>query len=169
MHILHDANRPFNVNSLTEPLAITHYWAFSGQMLDFKLEPLEYIEETTGPTITVEANGFQFDIPVSWTLLAVERETYSVDTVPVMACATFEHELFLFNLNDQKLNTLTVKVVDFKERGVCYHPMIPKGMGMVIPIAKSEHNNQQSYYGIIASPYDLHRYIGGSSVGDILG
>ena len=78
MHILYDALRPYNVTSLTDPISITHFWTFSGTMMDFKLEPLEYLEETTGPTVTVEVNGLTFDMPVSWNVLAVEQDSYTV-------------------------------------------------------------------------------------------
>lgn len=169
MHILYDALRPYNVTSLTDPISITHFWTFSGTMMDFKLEPLEYLEETTGPTVTVEVNGLTFDMPVSWNVLAVEQDSYTVDTVPITACATFDHDILLFNPHDTKLVTTNIKIVDFNEKDICIHPMLPKGSAMAMPVAKVDRNNQRNYYSIIATPYDLHRYIGGCAVGEILG
>src|SRR5215217_29724 len=74
-------------------------------MMDFKLEPLEYLEETSGPTIRVRVQNLEIDLPASWCLVAVDRETYTIDSIPITACATFEHDILLFSPDDSKLVT----------------------------------------------------------------
>lgn len=169
MQILHEAARPYDINSINEVMSVSHFWTFSGSMLDFKLEPLEYLEETTGQTLTIEIMGKQLDIPASWNLIAVERESYTIDTIPVTTCATFEHDILLFSPADTKLVTGKVRVIDYKESASCIHPMVPKRSAMVSPVIQAPWHGQMVHYGIVATPFDLHRYIGGRAVGEILG
>lgn len=168
MHILSEVTRPYIVDSITSPMGVSHFWAFSGHMMDFKLEPLEYLEETIGPTIRIRVQNLEIDIPASWSIIAVDRETYTIDTIPVTACATFEHDIFLFSPNDSKLVTTKLNVVNFTERKSCIHPMIPKGSAMIHPTGPEISHGRSIFYGIVCGPHDLFRYIGGRTVGDIL-
>lgn len=169
MLILHEASRPYSITSLTDPLAVTHFWSFSGHMLDFKLEQLDYLEETTGPTLKIKVADQILEIPVSWNLIAVDRETYTIDTIPVTSCATHEQDILLFSPLDTKLVTAKVQVVDYIEAGTVIHPMIPKGSALVHPLFEAKYHQRMTYYNLVAGPYDLHRYIGGRTVGEILG
>jgi hypothetical protein len=169
MHILSEVTRPYIIDSITAPMGVTHFWTFSGHMMDFKLEPLEYLEETTGASIRIRVQNLEIDLPASWSLIAVDRETYTIDTIPVTACATFEHDILLFSPNDSKLVTTKLSVVDFEEKRSCIHPMIPKGSAMIHPTGPEMSNGKQIFYGIVCGPHDLYRYVGGKTVGDILG
>lgn len=169
MQILHDGKRSYIVDSITAPMGVSHFWTFSGHMMDFKLEPLEYLEETIGPTIRIRVQNLEIDIPASWMLIAVDKETYTVDTIPVTACATFEHDILLFSPDDSKLVTTRLNVVDFHERRSCIHPMIPKGSAMIHPTGPELLHGRSIYYGIVCGPWDLGRFIMGRTVGDILG
>ena len=62
-------------------MGVSHFWTFSGHMMDFKLEALEYLEETTGPTITLRIQNLDIPLPASWTLMAVDMETSALFTV----------------------------------------------------------------------------------------
>lgn len=112
MQLLSEVSRPYIVDSITAPMGITHFWTLSGHMLDFKLEPLEYLEETTGPTIRVRVQNLEIDLPATWNLVAVDRETYTIDSIPLTACATFEHDILLFSPDDSKLVTTKLAVID---------------------------------------------------------
>lgn len=169
IHILHESNRPYIIDSITAPMGVSHFWTFSGHMLDFKLEPLEYLEETIGPTVRIRVQNLEIDVPASWAIIAVDKETYTVDTIPVTACATFEHDILLFSPDDSKLVTTRLTVVDFSERGSCIHPMIQKGSGMVHPTGPEFSHGKSIFYGIVLGPHDLGKYIQGKTVGDILG
>lgn len=169
MQLISEANRPYIIENLTAPIGISHFWAFSSHMMDFKLEPLEYIEETTGPTVRVRIQNLDFDLPASWHLVAVDLETYTVDSVPVTAAASFNHNLLLFSPEDGKLVTTTATVIDYLKKGTCVHPAIPKGSAMVHPTGPELFHGRNIFYGILAGPHDLHRWIGGCTVGDILG
>ena len=171
--ILHEASRPYAITSLTDPLGVTHFWSFSGHMLDFKLEQLDFLEETTGPTLKIKATQGHFEqileIPTSWNFIAVDKETYTVDTIPVTACATHEHDILLFSPLDTKLVTAKVQVLDYIDSGVVIHPLIPKGSALVHPLYEAKYHHHKTYYNLVTGPHDLHRYIGGRTIGEILG
>lgn len=169
MQILSEVSRPYIIDSVSAPMGVTHFWSFSGHMLDFKLEPLEYLEETIGPTISIRVQNLEIDIPASWSLLAVDKETYTVDMIPVTTCATFEHDILLFSPDDSKLVTTKLNVVNFADKKSCIHPAIPKGSAMIHPTGPEISHNRYIFYGIVCGPHDLYRYCGGKTVGDILG
>lgn len=169
MQIMTEVGRPLMIDSLTAPLAVSHYWTLSGQMMDFKLEAMDYLEETTGPTISVRIHGMEMDLPVSWNVVAVDRETSTIDSIPLTACATFQHEIMLFSPSDCKLVTANMQILDYHPKRACIHPMIPKGAMMIHPTSMQDKLGKPVLYGIICGPADLHRFIGGKTIGDILG
>lgn len=169
MQILHEAGKPYIVDSITSPMGVSHFWTFSGHMMDFKLEALEYLEETIGPTITIRVQNLEIDMPASWSLIAVDKETYTIDTIPITLCATFEHDILLFSPDDSKLVTTHLSILDYNEKKSCIHPMIPKGSAMIHPTGPEILHGRNIFYGIVCGPWDLHRFCGGKTVGDILG
>jgi len=169
MQILCETNKPYIVDSLSAPIGVSHFWSFSGHMMDFKLEALEYLEETVGPTLKIRAQNLDIEVPASWHVIAVDRETYTVDAIPITACATFEHDVLLFCPTDSKLVTTKIKVLDLNQRGSVIHPAIPKGSAMVHPTGPERFHNKEGFYGIVCGPHDIYRYIGGMTIGDILG
>jgi hypothetical protein len=137
-------------------------------MLDFKLEPFIYIEETTGPTITVSVQNMEIDLPSSWQVLVVDEETYMIDCIPVAHCASFDHSVFLFSPQDGKMATAHMRIVNFSQQASCIHPSVPKGSALVIPTGPELLHGTPVFYGIVCGPYDLHRWIEGRTVGEIL-
>lgn len=169
MHILSEVSRPYHIDSLSAPLGVSHFWTFNGKMLDFKLEELEYLEETLGPTIKIKVHNMEMELPMSWSVIAVDKETYTIDSIPLASCATFEHDILLFSPDDSKLVTAKLSVIDFYDKKGCIHPMIPKDSCMVHPVTTMPHHGKNVFYGIVCGPNDLYRYIGQRTVGDILG
>lgn len=169
MQILHEGGRPYLIESLSAPIGVSHFWTLSGHAMDFKLEPLEYIEETSGKTIKIRVQNLDILIPASWHILGVDMETYTVDSIPVAMAATMDHRLFLFSPDDGKLATTTAIAVDYLPKAAVCHPMIPKGSAMVHPTGPEISHGKSIFYGIVCGPHDLHRWISGRTVGDILG
>lgn len=168
MQILSEVSRPYLLDSLTAPIGISHFWTFSSHMMDFKLEELQYLEETQGPTVRIRVQNLEIDVPTSWHVMAVDKETYSVDSIPIPACATFDHNIMLFSPDDSKLVTSLISVVDYFPKASVYHPMIPKGSAMIHPTGPELSHGKSIFYGIIIGPHDLYRWIGGKAVGDLL-
>ena len=65
-------------------------------------------------------------VPGSWNILIVDRETYTVDAVPVTACASFAHEAFIFSPEDGKLITSPIRVIGWDPKGSCIYPAVEK-------------------------------------------
>lgn len=166
--ILSEVSRPYLLESLTAPIGVTHFWTLSGHALDFMLAPLEYIEETTGSAVTIRVQNLDIVIPTSWYLLAVDMETYTIDSIPAAHAATMDHRLFLFSPDDSKLVTTTAMVLEYHRKETVVHPMVPKGSAMVHPTGPETSHGRSIFYGIVCGPHDLHRWIGGRTVGDIL-
>lgn len=169
MQILSEINRPYIIDSFTAPMGVSHFWTFSGHMLDFKLEETQYLEEIVGKTIRIRAQNLEIDLPASWHIMILDQETYTIDMVPIAQCASFDQPVLLFSPDDSKPKVGKVQVIDFQDRGVCIAPEIPKGSAMIHPTGPELMHGKQLFYGIIVGPHDCYRWIGGKTVGDIIG
>jgi hypothetical protein len=167
--ILNSLNRPYITDSLTAPIPLRHHWIFSGQALDFMMSEITYLEETVGPTVTLLIEDCEVKVPGSWNILIVDRETYTIDAVPVTACAAFEHQAFVFSPTDSKLITAPIRVVGWEPKATCIYPAVEKANGLVHAITAGISNGKSTSRGVIISPADLWRYISGKTVGDVLG
>lgn len=169
MQILSEVNKPYIIDSFTAPMGVTHFWTFSGHMLDFKLEETQYLEEIVGQTVRVRVQNLEIDIPASWYIMVVEKETYTIDMIPIAQCASFDQDIMLFSPDDSKLTTAKLQVIDFKNKGLAIAPEIPKGSAMIHPTGPELMHGRSIFYGIIIGPHDTYRWTGGKTVGDILG
>lgn len=169
MQILSEVNKPYIIDSFTAPMGVSHFWTFSGHMLDFKLERTQYLEEIVGQTVRVRVQNLEIDIPASWYIMVVEKESYTIDMVPIAQCASFDQEVMLFSPDDSKLTTSKLQVIDYRAKDVVVAPEVPKGSAMIHPTGPELMHGRSIFYGIIISPHDLYRWIGGKTVGDILG
>ena len=171
MIILSEINRPYVIDSLTAPLpqGSRFHWTFSAQQLDFKLTEITYLEETLGPTVTLLIEDSEVKVPGAWNILIVDRETYTVDAVPVTACASFAHEAFVFSPEDGKLITAPIRVANWEQKGSCIYPAVEKASAVVHAISPGKMHGKTTSRGVVVGPNDLWRYLGGKTVGDILG
>ncbi len=169
MIILNEINRPYILDSLTAPLPLRHHWTFNGHILDFTLSEITYLEEALGPTITLVIDDSEVRVPGGWNILIVDRETFSIDAVPVTACAAFEHEAFVFSPDNGNLITSTVRVGKWEPKGTCIYPAIEKAHAMVHPIAPGISHGKSVPRGVIVGPNELWKWIANKTVGDILG
>lgn len=168
MNVLNELNRPYIIDNLSQPLPLRHHWTFNAQQLDFMLAEISYLEETQGPTITLVIDDSEVKVPGAWNMLIVDRETYTVDVVPVTACTAFEHLAFVFSPEDGKLITAPIKVVNWDPKGVCVYPVIEKGQALVHAVTPGKLHGRVIPRGVVITPHDLYRYINGRTVGDIL-
>jgi len=168
MIILNEISKPYIIDSITAPIVLRHHWIFSGQQLDFTLNEVQYLEETTGPTITLQIEDSEVRVPGAWNVLIVDRETYTVDAVPVTACAAFEHLAFVFSPDDSKLITAPIRVINWEPKGICIYPAVDKANALVHAISPGVTHGKAVPRGVVVGPSDLHRYLSGKVVGDIL-
>lgn len=167
--VINEINKPYLIDSLTQPLPLRHHWIFDGHFLDFTLSEINYLEETVGPTITILVAECEINVPGAWNILIVDRETSTVDVVPISKCAAMEYLAFVFSPEDGKLITEPIKVVNWAEKGSCIFPSVGTGAAVVHAIAPGVLHGKQINRGIVLSPHDLWRWVGGKTIGDILG
>jgi hypothetical protein len=169
MNILNETNRPYVLDSVTQPIPLRHYWVFNAQQLDFMLTEIEYLEETEGPTITLLIDGSEVHVPGNWNILIIDEETYTIDAVPVTKCAAFEHQAFVFSPNDGKPIMEPVRVVNWSPKKTCVYPAVEKATALVHAITNGVSHGKTIPRGVIIGPNELWRHIGGKTVGDVLG
>lgn len=167
--VINEINKPYLIDSLTQPLPLRHHWIFDGHFLDFTLSEINYLEETVGPTITILVAECEIKVPGAWNILIVDRETSTVDVVPISKCAAMEYLAFVFSPEDGKLITEPIKVINWDEKDSCIFPAVGTGTAVVHSIAPGILHGKQINRGIVLSPHDLWRWIGGKTIGDILG
>ena len=168
MLIFPDYQKPYLIENLTGPVVPKHFWIFSGPLLDFTLAPILYLEETTGPVVTVDINNFKFDIPAHWNILITDDDTWQLDTVPLTACSNQKSLAYLMSTTDYNLRTSIVKVIDYNENKSLVHPLLQKGTALCHPVGKVTKYGKELDVMVVITPHDLYKFVGDKAVGDIL-
>jgi len=167
MIICPDWNRPLNIDSLDTPIVATHFWTFSGPMLDYCLSPITYLEETTCPLIRLKINEVEFDVPTSWFILVGDPDTYQLDTIPIASCSNSVQHAVIMSPDDSRWRLLPISVISFKPESACVHPMLQKGYGLQHPVGQVMLHEKNVLITITISPMDLYKFIENFAVGDI--
>lgn len=168
MLILTDYNKPYILTAIDSPIVPKYYWVFNANHLDYLISPLIYLEETTGPAIELEIDGFSFIVPSQWNILVCDKETMYIDTIPIANCSSHTYQALVSASNDLKFRTAEIKINDIFSKKTCVHPMINKGTMMCHPIG-TEKNKDDNMLSIMLGPYDLYsRYLNKMTVNDIL-
>jgi hypothetical protein len=170
MLCLPDYNKPYDISGLTDPVIIKHNWIFHAPSVDFMLNPITYLEETTGVAIKLRINNFDFWVPASWYILAVCPETYIIDTVSISTCASVQYQAFSFSPDEMKLRLLEIRVVGYEENVSLVHPMINKQTALVHPVGIShETYGKQHMLSVAIGPHDLNKLLESKVIGDVFG
>lgn len=169
MLILPEYSKPYILDSLTAPVVTKYNWMFNAQTIDFVLNPITYLEETTGAAIKVRINNSEFWVPATWQILVTDKETYQIDTVSIASCASIQHIAFAFAPEEQNLRTLDIMVLDYTENMALVHPMIAKSMALVHPVgpAIGGRVDTEMHLSVVIGPHDLYKHLAGKVVGDI--
>jgi hypothetical protein len=168
MLVLADYGKPYLIDSLTAPVVIKHNWIFHGPSCDFMLQPITYLEETSGAAIKLRINNSEFWVPATWQILVTDRETYQLDTVAIQSCAGVKHIAFGFSPEEMKLRTLDIMVIDYAEKMALVHPMINKGTALVCPVGPVMLNiEKQIQTSVVIGPHDLAKHLTNKVIGDI--
>jgi hypothetical protein len=171
-----EINKPYIIESTDSPIAVKYFWAFSATLADFILKPFTYFEDTIGNAVSVEINNFNFMMPSSWHILIIDPETSMVDTVPIASCAHQPSYAVLMtpSPHDQKQRTAKINIIDFHENEniSLVHPMVQKQHALCHPAglanAHFDNVNNEVHVGVSIGPHDLHKYLNGLTIGNIL-
>lgn len=169
MLILPEYNRPLIIDNLLAPLVAKYNWMFDAPNTDFVLNPIQYLEETSGSCVRIRINNSEFWVPSSWSILIVDPDTYQIDTVGISSCASADYSAFAFAPDENSLRTFDIMVLDFTENMSVVHPMISKGQGLVHPVGpmKWTSHGKELDFSVVIGPHDLHKFLANKVVGDI--
>ena len=169
MIILPEWSRPYIISAVNQPIVPQYYWTFSGTLLDFTLTPLVYLEENIGPTIRIEINGIEFDVPTSWHILVVDPETRTIDTIPVAECAHNEYKAMLISSINSKYVDSVINIIDLNPNDTSLvYPKLSKGTMMMHPVGL-EDGNEENVLNAVIGPYDLYdKYLKNVSARELL-
>ena len=168
MLALADYGKPYLIDSLTAPVAIRYHWIFNAPAVDFMLQQITYLEETTGAVVKLRINNFDFWVPSTWFILVTDRETYQLDTVSVQACSSTKHLAFSFSPDEMNLRTLDIDVVDYAEDMSIVHTMINKGCALVHPVGPGQGVGKTVQLSVVIGPHDLYKHLTNKVVGDVI-
>lgn len=164
MQILTEYNAPYIISSVSAPVVPKFNWIFSGEMQDFKLEKITYLEETTGSAIEVMINQFRFIIPASWHIMICDDETSIVDTIPIANCSTSDFDALLMCSTSSTPVRDKIRVLDLHLNQSLAHVSIMKGTMLCHPIGPINDNRPNDIYNCMIGPYDIHKYISDVSI-----
>jgi hypothetical protein len=168
MLILTEYNAPYIIWSMTAPCVAKYSWIFAGDIQDFRLSPISYLEETTGPVIEVMVNKFKFRIPASWYILICDQDTMLVDTIQVSAISGSTHQALLMSPTSSNLYLDEVKIIDYIPQDTSYHASIAKGTMLCHPVGPVMDNKQDVIYSCMIGPYDMYKYIQGMTAKELI-
>jgi len=167
MLICPDWNKPLIIDSLDTPMVATHFWTFSGPMLDYCLSPITYLEESTGPSIKVKINDFTFIIPTSWFVLVADPDTYQLDMIPIGSCSSALYHAVAMSPDDSRWRLAPITVLELIPKTSCVHPMLQKGYAMQHPTGLTFIHEKQINLTVTIGPFELYKFIEGRAVGDL--
>jgi hypothetical protein len=157
--ILTEYNAPYIIWSLTAPCVPKYNWVLAGDIQDFRLSPISYLEETTGPAIEVMINKTRFRVPASWYILICDQETMLIDTIQIAALSGSTHQALLMCPTSSNLYLDEVKIVDYIPSDVSHHVSIAKGTMLCHPVGPVLDNKHEEVYSCLVGPYDMYKYL----------
>jgi hypothetical protein len=169
MQILAEYSKPYIIDSLTSPVVIKYNWMFNAQAIDFVLNPITYLEETSGAAVKIRINNTEFWVPATWYILVTDKETYQIDTVSITSCASTPHIAFAFAPEEQNVRTLDIMVLDYADNMSLVHPMIAKAQALVHPVGPAlwTRQGEEMHLSVVIGPHDLYKHLTNKVVGDI--
>lgn len=170
MLFLPETNNPFILDNVYTPMVFKYCWMFVGNMCDFQLQPITYLEETIGPVLLIRINNYDFWVPSNWHILVTERETYQIDTVNISQCSAVPHEIFYFCPTEMKLLTGSIIVLDEHPKMSLVHPMINKGTALVHPVGHGDIRigDKPKQLSVVIGPHDMVKSLSGKVIGDLI-
>jgi hypothetical protein len=161
MIVLPEYGHPYIIESVSGPVVPKYSWFYDSGVNDFLLKPIRLLEETTGATVRVRINGFEFDVPASWHLLVVDEETKIVDTIQITQCSSSSCEAFLMHPDESSYVTSPIVLLDLYMKRSCVHVMIPRGSMMLHPVGpvKNERMGTERSYCCLLSPQDVGKHM----------
>jgi hypothetical protein len=171
LEILTDYNKSYQIDDLTGPIMVRYNWIFNGVEQDFLLNKIEYLEECTGPALKLRINNYEFWAPANWFILAVDPDTYQVETIQLSSCSATNYSAFSFVAREVKARLMDVKVVDYSPEETFVYPALSKACSLIHPVGTLHTNHvdvDSETASVVIGPVDMSKHLTGKVVGDLL-
>ena len=159
MQFLTDYNSSYIISNVISPVVPKFNWIFSGELQDFKLERITYLEETTGTAIEVMINKFRFLVPATWHIMICDDETSIVDSIPIANCSTSDFDALLMCPTSSTPVRDKIRVLDLHLNESLSHISVAKGTMLCHPVGPITDVRPNDIYSCMIGPYDIHKYI----------
>jgi hypothetical protein len=165
MQILADYNHAYSIEDVSSPVIPKYSWCYDVANNDFMLRPIRLLEETTGPTVRVHINEFEFNVPASWYILVVDLETKLVDTVQITQCTSSGYQALLMHPEVNAYSVAPIVLLDLMMKESCTHVMIARMDMMLHPVGPVKFNSSAKKqrpdlsYCCLLTPQDLGKYM----------
>ena len=134
MIILPEDGKPVILESSSDPIPFTHYWTFNGDILDFQLTPIMFLEEYRGPVISFSVDGSDpITVPASWHILVHDKESSYVDFIQLSLVMGKFFYAYSFSPKYDTIRSYRIDVLDVNIDGDCVYPCLNKTTGLVRP------------------------------------
>lgn len=160
--LIHDENnRTIILNSILTPTLCDYFWVLDLAIKDFTLAPLTMLEETTGPAITLNIQGFEFTLPAKWGILVQDHDTTFLDYIEVSNIPGRDFTAMVYGPDMARPNVANVSAIDFHPNHVAVSPSLNKNQMLCHPIAPDK--------WVMISPSDpYNKYLKNALKGDIV-
>ena len=161
MLIKDEAERIVQLQSIHVPTISTHFWTLDLQQHDFMLAPLKVLEESWCPCLTVEVEGYMFQIPAKWNVLIVDPDTSQLDLVEFERFSCESFKVAIYNEARHLIYPASIKVVDYSSEEHVVNPALNRHHMLCHPVATKK--------WICLAPNDSYnKFLRQTVIGDLL-
>lgn len=169
MDFISGMNTSFSMGD-TSQLSVQNLYIFNGKHRKpelMKLDSTTSYEQLESASVKLDVSGTIFEIPASWSIVVADIESSTVDTIHAIQASVYEFLVPGYSIAGEAGASFVERPTKHRAIGKNYsstpthfsYPSIPKNCAFLI-----RGNDGKT---IITGPYDLHRYIGGLSIGDL--
>lgn len=161
MLIFDEESRIVVIDSIYTPLPSKYHWTADLDEMDFCLSEIKLLEEVAGPGVTVVADGFKIQMPVSWNVLIYSEETSELDTIKAYELTKGDFTAVSHGPGANRIEPVTLSVEDYHPALTVVVPRISKYQMFCHPVSASR--------WICISPYEVYnKKIKNAVIGDFL-
>ncbi len=161
MLIFDENTRPIIFQSHSDPTPSDYFWVFDLEMMDFTLTKIVFLEDTVGPSITLQVGNFNFDIPSFWNLLIYDPDTSQIDVISLKEACGKSFTALVYGPNTNTVTGVKVVAVDYSPCKSHVYPALNKHQMLCHPIGPDS--------WVMVSPADsFNKYLRDAVIGDIM-
>lgn len=162
MLIFDEHDRPIILDNIADPIPSEFFWSLDLSMMDYTLSNITFLEDHYGPSVTLDINGFRFDVPTYWCILIADAdETSQLDVAELKKTGGRCFSAVVDGPTHNRITTAEVTVVDYNVARSHVSPALNKHQMLCHPIGPD--------LWINISPTDaFNKYLKNTTIGDLI-